>query len=302
MRSHPESRAVTGRDRRASTTVPSMLDPLLLQHCVLTAAQLEQLGLDRTRREAALRQGRLLRIRTGWFARPDASPDVVAAVRARACIACVSALRLRGAWVPEGAGRPHVRHARRSDGIRDREGCRPHGSPPPVTSAIDDLETAFRCLLRCGSHEDVVVVADSLLHRGLASLEELASWMQAAPSRIRALLDQVDASESGTESMVRIRLRRRNVRVRTQVWIGRRRVDLLVGDLLVIECDGAEHHAGWTAQSADRERDRELVAAGYVVVRLTYRQIVDDWPSVERDLLAILRRGGHRGPRRARCS
>ena len=43
--------------------------------------------------------------------------------------------------------------------------------------------------------------------------------------------------------------------------------------------------------------ERSLVAEGYVVVRLTNRQIVDDWPNVERHLLAIVRRGGHRRSR-----
>ncbi|WP_157674737.1 type IV toxin-antitoxin system AbiEi family antitoxin domain-containing protein [Agrococcus jejuensis] len=279
-----------------------MIDPLIRQHGVLTVAQLERLGLDRASREAAVRAGALLRVRPGWYARADASPTVVAAVKAGGCVSCASALRLRGAWVPAALDRTHVRRARRSDGIRPPRDCRPHGPLPPVTSAIDDLETAFRCLLRCGSIEDVVVVADSLLHRRLATRDELNSWMRGAPSRIRALLDEVDVAESGTESMTRFRLRRRNVRVRTQVWIGRRRVDMVVGDLLVIECDSDEHHGSWQAHSADRERDRILVADGYVVVRLTYRQIVDDWPTVERDLLAIIRRGAHRRPRRTKCS
>ncbi|GAA2175184.1 hypothetical protein GCM10009846_24090 [Agrococcus versicolor] len=162
---------------------------------------------------------------------------------------------------------------------------------------MDDVETAFRCVLRCGSDEDVVVVADSLLHRGDATRDELERWMRDAPARVRALLARVDAAESGLESIVRIRLRSCGIRVRTQVWIGRRRVDLLVGDRLVVECDGAEHHAGWTAHAADRERDRELVAAGYVVVRVTYRQVVDDWEAVLQDVLAIVRRRGHRDAR-----
>ncbi len=34
----------------------------------------------------------------------------------------------------------------------------------PSASVIDDIETSFRCVLRCGSREDIVVVVDSLLH------------------------------------------------------------------------------------------------------------------------------------------
>lgn len=276
-----------------------MVESVILRHGVLSVPELESLGMGRAHREAALASGRLERVRIGWFARPDADPEVVMAVRRHGCVTCASALRLHGVWVPASLGRGHVRSARRSSEWRP-PGCRGYGPPLPVTSAIDGVETAFRCLLRFGSSEDIVVVADSLLHLALATRADLETWSADAPRRTRALMATVDLAESGTESMTRIRLRRRRVRVRTQVWIDRRRVDLVVGDLLVIECDGAEHHSSWQAQSADRERDRALSAAGYLVVRLTYRQIVHDWPRVEQDLLAIIRRGGHRLPRRTK--
>lgn len=162
-----------------------------------------------------------------------------------------------------------------------------------MTSAVDDVETAFRCVLRCGSDEDIIVIADSLLHRRDATRDALERWMRDAPARVRALLASVDVAESGLESIVRVRLRACGIRVRTQVWIGRRRVDLLIGDRLVVECDGAEHHAAWEAHAADRARDRALVAAGYVVVRVTYRQVIDEWDAVLQDLLAVVRRRGH---------
>lgn len=274
-----------------------MLHPLLLRHGVLSTTQLDLAGLARPERDAAIRDGRLVRIRRGWYARTDADDEVIAAVRARGCVSCASALRMHGVWVPEALAGRHVRHAdhRREQG---RRGCLPHGANPPVRSAIDDLETAFRCVLRCGSAEDVVVVADSLLHLRLASAEELRTWMRGAPRRVAELLDTTDAAESGLETIVRVRLRSCNLRVRTQVWIGQRRVDLVVGDRLVVECDGAEHHGGWAAHSADRARDRALVAAGYVVMRVTYRQVLDDWPAVEQEILAVVRRRGHRWPRR----
>lgn len=241
--------------------------------------------------------GSLIRIRRGWYATPDADATIVGAVRGEGCVSCASALRLRGVWVPETLDAKHVRHAdhRRE---RGRTGCRPHGANPPVVAAVDDVETAFRCVLRCGSDEDVIVTADSLLHLRLATREDLAAWARAAPERALALLGAADVAESGLESMTRVRLRSRRLRVRTQVWIGRRRVDILVGDRLVIECDGAEHHSGWTAQAADRARDRELVAAGSVVMRVTYRQVLDEWPSIEQEILAVVRRRGHRWPRR----
>jgi very-short-patch-repair endonuclease len=57
--------------------------------------------------------------------------------------------------------------------------------------------------------------------------------------------------------------------------VGGREVDFaLIGTPIVLECDGWEHH-GRTREQFDRDtqRDRELAAAGRVVVHFTWRQI-----------------------------
>ncbi|GAA1421560.1 DUF559 domain-containing protein [Agrococcus citreus] len=273
-----------------------MVDPLLLQLGVLTAAQLLQLGWTKAQVARAVRDGTLVRLRSGWLATPGADQHVSAAVGSGGCVACASALRLRGVWVPERLEQEHIRYPKRAG----KTGCTRFGGLAPVRQAVDDLRLAFECLLRCGTAEDVIVVADSLLHLGLATEAELERWCEAAPIRIRNLLDRVDRAESGTETMVRLRLRSLGIAVRPQVsiWEGMR-VDLLIGDRLVVECDSEQHHASWAQQQADRARDRELTARGYRPIRLTYRQIHDDWPAIERDLLAIVRAGDHRWPRSA---
>lgn len=151
-----------------------VIDPLLRRLGVLSTAQLADLGPARRDRDAAVREGRLVPVRRGWFATADADDAVVAAVRAEGCVSCASALRLHGAWVPEALGAGHVRHARhrREQG---RRGCAPYGPNPPVRAAVDDIETAFRSALRCGSAEDVVVIADSLLHLRRATRGDLSS-------------------------------------------------------------------------------------------------------------------------------
>lgn len=273
-----------------------MPDPLVYQLGVLTAAQLMSIGWTKWQIERAVGSGALQRVRPGWFGR-DAAPQALAAVRQGRCISCFSALRLRGVWVPERKGW-HARSARH----RGPSGCRPHGPQPPVSSVVDDLETSFRCVLRCGSREDILVVIDSLLHSRRATTEELRSWMRFAPARTRALLDLADGrSEAGTETMVRMRLRTLRVATRLQVRLMQgMRVDLLIGERLVIECDSKEHHTDSEAYESDRARDRQLVARGFIVLRLSYRQIHDDWPAIERDILALVRRGDHRWPRRRR--
>ena len=302
---------------------------------VLTTAQLLQAGVSRRALDASLAAGKVQRVRRGWIAW-QADAAAVAAVRRGGCVSCLSAMEHLGAWQPRGCGG----HVRRADGQRDRrtrsssrkksksaagakeaeraksaagaertkhakrtagKGCRPYGANPPVTRAVDDLETAFRCALRCADREQLIAIADSIVHRGLASLDELGTWAASAPREVRRQLDRVEPlAEAGTESMVRLRLLALGIAIEVQHRIGRRRVDLLIGDRLIVECDSATYHADPEAFQRDRESDRIHLAMGYLVIRLTWEQIHDDWPAIERDILTIVRRGDHRWPARLR--
>jgi very-short-patch-repair endonuclease len=267
---------------------------------ILTTAQLLHSGVTRAALERSLAAGRVERVRRGWIAwHPE--PSALDAVRRGGCVSCLDALEHLGAWRPRGP-RGHVRLPEERRRARRRPGpaCRPYGDNRPVTASIDDLETAFRCALRCADREQLVAVAESLVHRGLATIELLRAWAASAPLERQRWLDLVDRlAESGTESMVRLRLRALGLGCRLQVRIPPGRVDLLIGDRLIVECDSAKHHTDVEALQRDRRRDRAHVALGYLVVRLTWEQIHDDWPSIEADLLTIVRRGDHRWPRRS---
>jgi very-short-patch-repair endonuclease len=58
---------------------------------------------------------------------------------------------------------------------------------------------------------------------------------------------------------------------------------------LIVELDGHATHSTQHAFERDRERDRVLSAAGWRVVRITWRQLADDPDRVERDLRRLLR-------------
>lgn len=58
---------------------------------------------------------------------------------------------------------------------------------------------------------------------------------------------------------------------------------------LVVELDGHASHATRAGFERDRERDRVLQAAGWRVVRITWRQLHDDPERVARDLARLLR-------------
>ena len=60
------------------------------------------------------------------------------------------------------------------------------------------------------------------------------------------------------------------------------------GARLVVEVDGFEWHRDRAAFERDRRRDARLQLAGYRVVRVTYRRLVEEPGSVISDLLALL--------------
>jgi very-short-patch-repair endonuclease len=85
------------------------------------------------------------------------------------------------------------------------------------------------------------------------------------------------------------------LRVRTQVRVAEvGRVDLIIGDRLVIEADGREWHEGSVAFETDRARDLTLLRKGYVVIRLSYTQIMTEWALVEASIRALIELGEHR--------
>jgi very-short-patch-repair endonuclease len=70
---------------------------------------------------------------------------------------------------------------------------------------------------------------------------------------------------------------------------GRALVDALWADeRVVVEVDGHRGHASWAQIQRDRERDLALRAAGDLVLRYGWRQLLDDPHAVAADLSAAL--------------
>ena len=57
---------------------------------------------------------------------------------------------------------------------------------------------------------------------------------------------------------------------------------------LIVECDGFATHGTRTAFEADRARDRELVVAGWRVIRITWRQLTDEPETIAKQLGKLL--------------
>jgi len=254
-----------------------------------STARLHDLGLDDRDIARAVAERRLIRLRRGRFSTPDAPTDVAAAVRAGGALSCVSALQAHGAWVlkPE---QPHVRVAR---GVAVGAGVRLHWSDERklADSPLDDPETSLALAVQCQPFRAAVVAADSVVNRKILELPTVEALLRrTAPGR--RVLESLDPlSESGLETLARLSLRSRRIRVRSQVTIvGVGRVDLVIGDRLVLELDGESFHQDF---DKDRARDRALILAGYLPIRVSYRQLMHGWAEVEAQLLELIRRDEH---------
>ncbi|EGD56878.1 hypothetical protein SCNU_00830 [Gordonia neofelifaecis NRRL B-59395] len=253
-------------------------------------------SMSRAQLDVELREGRLRRLRHGWLADPAADPEVVRAVASGGVVTCTSALKRHGVWVPP-TPKLHMRGSTSS--VRDHPSwCRLHGRPPKVTGAVDDLPTALRHAARCLPTEDFVVICDSILNRRLLSPSGLEAELGGAPRSVQQALSLVDGqAESGTETLVRLRLRAPHLHIRTQVAIPEvGRVDLVVGTSMIVEVDGYEYHADPDQFEKDRLRDLRARALGYDPIRLTYRQVIYQWDRVGPLLIELIRRGVHRRP------
>jgi very-short-patch-repair endonuclease len=121
---------------------------------------------------------------------------------------------------------------------------------------------------------------------GPSLMDELTESLDRHHRDLLAFCDSL--SESCIESLVRFRLRLQGICVRSQlVVVEGFRVDFVLDRNIVIEVDGSRFHSGPAAFEADRVRDATLNALGYRVLRFSYRQVVDDWPSVLATILEV---------------
>ena len=260
---------------------------------------LRQAGHTTAQIRAAVARGDARRLRTGWVAVVDAPDDVVRAVRLGGRLACLSAARHHGLWVPEADDHLHValpRHAGRRFG--DGAEFTVHWDSAnwrDLPATVESVEALVRQVLLCCDREIAIVIIDSALNQRKLSWAALRRVVRRLPSRFGSVLDDVDsASESGLETLCRLRLRGLGASIRSQVTIpGVGRVDLLVGERLIIEADGREWHEGRGAFHGDRARDLALLRLGYIVIRVSYPLIMSEWMLVELTVRALIDRREH---------
>jgi very-short-patch-repair endonuclease len=268
--------------------------------------QLEIGGVTRAGAASALRSGAIWRVRNGWFAVPGTPGDVVRAARVGGSLTGASVARLHGLWL---LADPilHVRVARTASRLASPEDrairldpalhgvCVHYSTAAGTGGARDPLVRALAEMFACSQGDSALIALDSALNLGELRPHQLADLaMSMVPHRRWSLALCDGRSQSGLETLMRLFLVRQRIRVRSQVRLPRvGRVDLLVGDRLVLELDGEEFHTG-LAFEEDRRRDFELVQQGYLVLRITYRMLMRNRAWVEEGILALVRRNEHR--------
>lgn len=256
-------------------------------------------GLDRAAIETLVHTGAIVRVRTGWFALPATDRRILDCVARGGAAACATSLAIHGVWIADSS----PTHLLLPCGSRGETGVVAHRAArgTPVTFCLEPLRDAIARAIRCLPFDEAVAAVDSALHLSGTlgwrfDRADLVDVIAMLPRRYRRLLDWVDPlADSGLESLVRVRLRSIGIEARPQVAIdGVGRVDLLVGDRLVIETDGKAYHLGAQFER-DRHRDAELLRRGYRRLRLTWSDVMHDWPATERLIVELVRLGEHRG-------
>ncbi|CAN5299424.1 hypothetical protein BH09ACT2_BH09ACT2_04230 [soil metagenome] len=265
----------------------------------------------------AVMSGEVIRARQGWYVSAGTREDVVRAIRVGGRLASVSAAATYGLAVPH-AFPLHVHVPKRDSRLRSENDSRVRLSderdvttvihrgrllrPSPESRLRVSLGDALRQVIRTEPEEDAVACLDSALHLGVIAPSAMSALIRAFPRKYHYLETRLDGKSDGyPESVTRCRLLSAGITSQSQVCVlGERWIDLLIGDRLAIEIDGAAKYTqdmspGEVARRvhADRARDAFLEALGYHVIRLSYRMIVFDWPATLAMIQAVIERGDH---------
>lgn len=279
-------------------------DGIAHRHLALAA------GFSASVQRARVQSGTMRVIRRYWLARPHAPASLVAAAEARGRVTCVTLARERGWWMPEAADPGIHLHkvpgsgGAHTGGTNSRAGA-PEQSEPHV-HWMRPLEPAGPYELRAPAIDALAHIAacqpwavSRVLWESASRIEGLSpellrrvAWTSNAANQLASATSGL--SDSGLETLVVVPLEQWGLRIRQQVLIAGHRVDVVIGDALVIQIDGYEFHSDSSQRSRDIAHDAELRLRGYTVLRLSYRQIVHEWPATADRIRRMVAQGLHR--------
>lgn len=263
----------------------------IVHRSVLLAARASPRALQR-----AAARGEIERVRRYWLATPSAPADLRAAALSTARVACVSAARHRGWWMPpEVDARLHLHvlpHAEPPRGERVAHWTRPL-VPVGRASLVESVHDALDHISACVDRETATVLWESACRVERLTPADLrrVRWRSASA---RELCDQITGlHDSGLETIFAVRMRSAGIAVRFQQFVAGHPVDALIGERLVVQLDGFAFHSTSADRTRDVAHDRELIARGFTVLRFTYAEVLHRWGSVERAIARAIAQGAH---------
>lgn len=254
-------------------------------------------GVPRRALAEAVGRGVVAHLPGGVYLLPGTPRALVTAAVHNSVLTCVSAAQHHGLAVLVPPEVPHVAVPRArgttASPVRESYPAVRHRCDPALRSvrAVASVPDALARMLLCVPAAEALVSLDSALHTGRTTLAAVARALPAkAPADRRLLLRLADGrAASPTETLARLALRASGHRVEVGVPItGVGFVDLLVEGRAVVELDGFAYHSGRREYTADRRRDRALVARGFIVLRFTHADVVGDAACVVRAVRAAL--------------
>lgn len=285
------------------------------QHGVVTRAQLLAAGLTPAIVDHRVRAGRLRPLHRGVYLHgllmgplvPPWAREMAAALACGpgAAVSHENAARLWGLLPAEpGRGPVHVTIPGADRGRRP--GIRPHR----VASLPDDERALLEGVPLTAPARTLVDIAGRVRPRaleqalaeaernGLADLGDVAALLERRPHvrgaaalrRLLASCREPALTRSSAEEQLLALIRSGGLPApETNVQVGGSEVDFLWRDAgVVVEVDGFAYHSSRRNFESDRRRDARLAARGLRVIRLTWRQLVDEPQAVLVRLAQIL--------------
>ncbi|KFF59785.1 hypothetical protein JF66_08920 [Cryobacterium sp. MLB-32] len=266
---------------------------------VASTAELRLRGATATDIRGALASGMIARVSRGTYACAHVDPQQNVAAANHARIACLSALRRASVWagldlslhlaLPPGArGTGYTSHPRPAEGPEGQNIHYHWGLPRFDEGArswlVSPMEAVWQAI-HCLDEEHAIACLESAVHEKFLTVDEVRRICAHAPARLqRGIREMEFTADSGLETVTRRRLRHVGYRVEAQVRIGRPgsapmpAEDLVVEDLVALEIDGAEWH-GSERFHPDHDRDLQTAGLGRPTLRLTFVQIMFEWPT-----------------------
>lgn len=237
--------------------------------------------------------GVITTIRQGWVALPDADPQLRGAAARGVVLTCVTAAKRHGLWVPEKSPL-HVAAPAHAARIEVPSKVVVHWSKPivarPPDATVDELVNALGLVAQCQPHETALVIWESAMNKRLVDSAYLRAFD--LPPAARQIVDEARPyADSGLETIFVARLRWMKVRLLPQAWVVDRQVDLLIGERLVVQIDGATHTGA--QRTSDIAHDAQLALRGYHPLRFSYEQVMVRWHEVQAVIMEAVAQGKH---------